>query len=56
LGGERLNVKKLLVLCLVALVVVAVVHRQRIFLRDPLGKVERNGVRLEGECLYQLLQ
>jgi hypothetical protein len=52
LGGERLNVKKLLVLCLVALVVVAVVYRQRIFLRDPLGKVERNGVRLEGANVF----
>jgi hypothetical protein len=34
------------------LVVVAVVYRQRLFLRDPLGKVERNGLRVEGASVF----
>ncbi|CAN5576026.1 hypothetical protein BH10ACI4_BH10ACI4_31860 [soil metagenome] len=35
--------RKLLVIALVLAVVVLVVFRQRLFLRDPLAKVERNG-------------
>jgi hypothetical protein len=34
------------------LVVFVVVFRQRIFVRDPLGKVERNGVAQDGTRLY----
>jgi hypothetical protein len=34
------------------LVVIAVVYRQRLFLRDPLGKVERNGMRVEGARVF----
>lgn len=34
------------------LVVFVAVFRQRIFVRDPLGKVERNGVALDGTRLY----
>ena len=35
--------KKLLVVALVLVVIVLVIFRQRLFLRDPLAKVERNG-------------
>ena len=35
--------KKLLIVALVFVVVVLVIFRQRLFLRDPLAKVERNG-------------
>jgi hypothetical protein len=34
------------------LVVFVAVFRQRIFVRDPLGKVERNGVAQDGTRLY----
>jgi hypothetical protein len=34
------------------LVVFVAVFRQRIFLRDPLGKMERNGVAVDGARLY----
>jgi hypothetical protein len=36
----------------VLLVVFVVVFRQRIFVRDPLGKVERNGIAQAGARLY----
>jgi hypothetical protein len=36
----------------VLLIVFAVVFRQRIFVRDPLGKVERNGIAQDGARLY----
>ena len=36
----------------VLLVVFVVVFRQRIFIRDPLGKVERNGIAQDGARLY----
>jgi hypothetical protein len=36
----------------VLLIVFAVVFRQRIFIRDPLGKVERNGIAQDGARLY----
>jgi hypothetical protein len=34
------------------LVIFVAVFRQRIFLRDPLGKIERNGVAVDGARLY----
>ena len=34
------------------LVIFVAVFRQRIFLRDPLGKMERNGVAVDGSRLY----
>ncbi len=36
--------RKFIVLLTLALIALAVVYHQRLFLRDPLGKVERNGV------------
>jgi hypothetical protein len=36
----------------VLLVVFVAVFRQRIFIRDPLGKVERNGIAQDGARLY----
>ena len=36
--------RKFILLIVVAVVALAIVYHQRLFLRDPLGKVERNGV------------
>ena len=44
--------RKILALAVLLLIVVVVVFRQRIFLRDPLGKVERNGVVIDGARLF----
>ncbi|HWZ01850.1 MAG TPA: hypothetical protein VNX17_12240 [Edaphobacter sp.] len=44
--------KRLLIVGTLLLVVFVVVFRQRIFVRDPLGKVERNGVAQDGTRLY----
>ncbi len=44
--------RKILVLVVLLLIVVVAVFRQRIFLRDPLGKVERNGVAIDGARLF----
>jgi hypothetical protein len=43
---------KILVGGTLLLVVFVGVFRQRIFLRDPLGKVERNGVAVDGARLF----
>lgn len=40
--------KKLLALITLALVVFVIVYRQRIFLRDPLAAVTRDGVKVDG--------
>src|SRR5882762_9364182 len=40
---NRPRMRKLLIIALVAVVVVLVIFRQRLFLRDPIAKVERNG-------------
>ena len=40
--------KKLFALLVIAFVVFLVIYRQRIFLRDPLGKVTRDGVAVDG--------
>jgi hypothetical protein len=44
--------RKIIVVGTLLLVVVVAVFRQRIFLRDPLGKVERNGVVVDGARLF----
>jgi hypothetical protein len=44
--------RKILIAGTLLLVVLVAVFRQRIFVRDPLGKVERNGVAQGGERLY----
>jgi uncharacterized membrane protein len=45
-------VRKLLVLIVVALVVLLAINRQRVFLRDPLAKMKRNGVLVDGARVY----
>jgi hypothetical protein len=50
--GEEIILRKILVAGALLLVVVAVVFRQRIYVRDPLGKVERDGVVQHGPRLY----
>lgn len=44
--------KKLVIIGTFLLIVFAVVFRHRIFVRDPLGKVERNGSVQDGARLY----
>ena len=44
--------KKILIVGTLLLAVFVVTFRQRIFVRDPLGKVERNGVAQDGTRLY----
>jgi hypothetical protein len=44
--------RKILIVGILLLVVFTVAFRQRIFVRDPLGKVERNGVAQDGARLY----
>jgi hypothetical protein len=45
-------VRKILVVGTLLLVIFIAVYRQRIFLRDPLGKVERDGIAQQGTRLY----
>jgi hypothetical protein len=44
--------KRILIVGTLLLVVFVAVFRQRVFVRDPLGKVERNGVAQDGTRLY----
>jgi hypothetical protein len=44
--------RKIMVVGTLLLVVLVAVFRQRIFLRDPLGKMERNGVAVDGARLF----
>ena len=44
--------KKILIVGILLLVVLVVVFRQRIYVRDPLGKVQRNGAAQDGVRLY----
>jgi hypothetical protein len=44
--------KRILIVATLLLVALVAVFRQRIFVRDPLGKVERNGVAQDGTRLY----
>jgi hypothetical protein len=52
LWRERLSLKRVVIVGVVLLVVVVVVYRQRLYLRDPLGTVERNGMRVEGARVF----
>ena len=51
-GGVRPNVKKILIVLTVLLIVIVAVYRQRLFLRDPLGKVELNGIGVDGASVF----
>ena len=44
--------RKILIVGTLLFLVFVAVFRQRIFVRDPLGKVERNGVAQDGARLY----
>ena len=44
--------KKILIVGILLLGVFVAVFRQRIYVRDPLGKVERNGIAQDGARLY----
>jgi hypothetical protein len=44
--------RKILIVGTLLLAVLVAVFRQRIFVRDPLGKVERNGAAQDGTRLY----
>jgi hypothetical protein len=44
--------KRILIVGILLLAVFVAVFRQRIYVRDPLGKVERNGVAQDGSRLY----
>jgi len=44
--------KKILIVGVLLLAIFVAVFRQRIFVRDPLGKVERNGVAQDNSRLY----
>ena len=44
--------RRILIVGTLLLVVFVAVFRQRIFVRDPLGKVERNGVAQDGTRVY----
>ena len=44
--------KKLIALLLLALIVFVVVERQRVFVRDPLASVLRDGAKVDGEHVY----
>jgi hypothetical protein len=44
--------KRILIVGTLLLVVFVAVFRQRIFVRDPLGKVERNGVAQDGTRVF----
>jgi hypothetical protein len=52
LWRERLSLKRVVIVGVVLLVVIAAVYRQRLFLRDPLDKVERNGIRVDGASVF----
>jgi hypothetical protein len=45
-------VRNFLIGVTVLLIIFVAVFRQRIFLRDPLGKVERNGIRQDGMRVF----
>ena len=44
--------KRVVIVGVMLLVVVVVVYRQRLYLRDPLGTVERNGMRVDGASVF----
>src|SRR5271170_5771530 len=49
---RRDSLRKILIVGALFLVVFVMVFRQRIFVRDPLGKVEKNGVAQDAARLY----
>ena len=44
--------RNFLIVATVLLIIFVAVFRQRIFLRDPLGKVERNGIRQDATRIF----
>ncbi len=44
--------RRILIVGVLLLAIFVAVFRQRIFVRDPLGKVERNGTALDGSRLF----
>ena len=44
--------KKIITAIVLALIVLAVVYRQRLYVRDPLGSVTRDGVHEDGAQVY----
>lgn len=44
--------RKLLLLILIVLVAAIAIYRQRLFLRDPLGKIYVNGAQVEGAHIF----
>ena len=44
--------RNILIVATVLLIIFVAVFRQRIFLRDPLGEVERNGIRQDATRVY----
>jgi hypothetical protein len=45
-------VRNILIVATVLLIIFVAIFRQRIFLRDPLGEVERNGIRQDATRVY----
>jgi len=45
-------VRKFLLLSVVATIALAIVYQDRLFLRDPLGSVERNGIPVAGARVF----
>jgi hypothetical protein len=45
-------VRNILIVATVLLILFVAIFRQRIFLRDPLGEVERNGIRQDATRVY----
>ena len=44
--------KKVTILLFLVFMAVVIVNRRRLYIRDPLGSVERNGVRVEGARVF----
>lgn len=44
--------RKLFLLITIVLIALAVIYHDRIFLRDPLGKLERNGAAVDGARIF----
>jgi len=44
--------RRFILLTLVALIALAAIYRDRLFLRDPLGRLERNGVAVSGARVF----
>jgi hypothetical protein len=50
--GEEIILRKILVVGALLLAVLLVVFRQRVYVRDPLAEVERNGVAQDGARVF----